>query len=149
MRLTFGPMMRTPFDYLRLDHAQTSESHMWATENGRIPTIISSFGRVPQMFRFLGAMIRIEHVPSYAALTIHLVLPLWMIAFASGIPAFILARGITWRRRGPDECRTCGYSRVGLPIGEACPECGDGGGGKVKANTEDAEVRTEVAERIR
>ncbi|QQS08791.1 MAG: hypothetical protein IPK69_12535 [Phycisphaerales bacterium] len=52
------------------------------------------------------------------------VMPLWMIALASGIPAFFLSRGVYWRRRGTNECMTCGYSRVGLPTNAACPECG-------------------------
>ncbi|MGE0365648.1 MAG: hypothetical protein AB7Q00_07870 [Phycisphaerales bacterium] len=64
-----------------------------------------------------------------------------MIALATGIPAFFLARGVFWRKRGPDECVTCGYSRVGLPSGAACPECGAGGGTDIKTNAEDAEGR--------
>ncbi|QQS08793.1 MAG: hypothetical protein IPK69_12545 [Phycisphaerales bacterium] len=96
---------------------------------------------IPLRFRGLGVSVFSfpDAKPGFLAALI--AVPLWMIAVVAGIPAYFLSRGVFRRRRGPDECVTCGYSRVGLPSGAACPECGAGGGTDIKTNAEDAEGR--------
>ncbi|MGD9790844.1 MAG: hypothetical protein AB7Q00_11350 [Phycisphaerales bacterium] len=66
--------------------------------------------------------------------------PFWMIALATAYPAARLVWKRLWPTRGPTECVTCGYSRVGLPSRAACPECGAASGEKVKTNAEDTKV---------
>lgn len=68
--------------------------------------------------------------PSPGFMCAMVVVPLWMIAAVTGVPAVLLWRGVIRRRRGANECVTCGYSRVGLPSWRTCPECGAGSGGR-------------------
>jgi hypothetical protein len=64
----------------------------------------------------------------------YIVIPWW---FAL-IPAAPLARlGTRPKRRSAEGlCEFCGYPRVGLPEGSACPECGEVGGSITSPSTE-------------
>ena len=48
--------------------------------------------------------------------------PTWMFILLTAIPTLLIWRRD--RRRDPNACPKCGYSRTGLPADRACPECG-------------------------
>ena len=49
--------------------------------------------------------------------------PIWALLDFTAIPTFLMFR--TDRRRARiGKCHKCGYSREGLPVDRACPECG-------------------------
>jgi hypothetical protein len=53
-------------------------------------------------------------------------IPTWSLALLTATPTVWLWRRDRRRRRAEAAncCRTCGYSRTGLPADRACPECG-------------------------
>lgn len=57
-------------------------------------------------------------------------MPIWILAtllIATGVLVCVIANRI-WQSVATEECPRCRYSRDGLSIGSACPECGKGVG---------------------
>ncbi|QQS09272.1 MAG: hypothetical protein IPK69_01180 [Phycisphaerales bacterium] len=134
------------YQYESLITDWNAEAHLTPAMVMDTPKNVDQQWVISPLLNAVGITLRTQSMSSIGFRSTVIIIPLWIIILASGIPAFFLSRGVFWRRRGPDECVTCGYSRVGLPIGAACPECGSASGEKVKANAEDAEGSTEVAE---
>ncbi|QQS08790.1 MAG: hypothetical protein IPK69_12530 [Phycisphaerales bacterium] len=153
-RGTFGVTLHhiritSPFEYV-LTPVGNSDPSGWAVSTAKpVRVSLSRFttNSVHNRLEFLGLCVTTVRSRIVGQEAEAVALPLWMIALVTSIPAFFLSRGVFWRRRRPDECRKCGYSRVGLPINAACPECGGAHGAMVKANAEVTEGRTEIAER--
>ena len=57
--------------------------------------------------------------PSYSH---RVAVPIWFLILLAAAPRFLIWRSD--RKRDPNACRKCGYSRTGLPADRACPECG-------------------------
>jgi ssDNA-binding Zn-finger/Zn-ribbon topoisomerase 1 len=49
-------------------------------------------------------------------------IPCWALAAFAAAPTLLIWRHD--RKRDPNACPKCGYSRTGLPADRACPECG-------------------------
>jgi hypothetical protein len=95
---------------------------MWDNPWTPVPVIRDSFIREHVLpFQWWFSLRRMNQVRS-TSITTAISVPLWFLAILTAMPSFLIWRHD--RKRDPNACSKCGYSRTGLPADRACPECG-------------------------